>query len=241
MTRRLSMDFQPLFMAGLSLRKRDRSHWQSVVQPNVVPPKRPSCSVCGFVAETKRGLIHADEVWSFPGFPKVVLVDVRPLCVTCHEAKDYAELLRRILTGKASASRAANVMNRYCDLNGCSAGDFDEDVKAALGAKNHVEKLYQWGFNGGIEVDYGRWDRPAETPRLTDSEKRSMKNIFAHRDEPIVLGGGSLNSFAQAVKYLQSLPLGQRESVMSEIEEAVASERDGDDVVAERDEGIQFS
>jgi hypothetical protein len=205
-----------------------------------VPRKRPSCSVCGFVAETNRGLIHADEVWSFPGFPKVVLIDVRPLCVTCHEAKDYAELLCRILNGKASASRAAKVLAHYCDVNGCSTGDFDEDVKAALEAKSNIEKLYRWGFNGGVEVDYGRWDRPAETPRLTDTEKRRMKNLFVDRGEPIVVGDKSLNSFAQAVKYLQSLPLNQRETVMSEIEDVVASERDDDDVITERDEGIQF-
>lgn len=241
--RRLPMDFQPLFMAGYSLRKRDKSHWENFVKPSVVPRKQPVCSVCGFVAESKQGLIHADEVWSFAEPPKVLLTDIRPLCVHCHEAKDFGDLLRRIREGKARASMTSTVMEHYCRINGCSRDDFDEDVKAAFAMKNEVEKRYGWGFKwlkGEPEVDYGRWDRPADTPRLTDVEKRQIKLAFAERDEPITVGSTTLKTHASAIRWLQSIKLNERAKFIAAIIDTEEEEAEDDEVMSERDEGIQF-
>ncbi|HEY0265558.1 MAG TPA: hypothetical protein VGC16_02330, partial [Rhizomicrobium sp.] len=83
------MDFQPIFMAGYSLKDYDPSHWERYVRPKVVPAKEPKCQICDFTAKEKRSLIHADEVWEFPGAPRAVLIDVRPLCTRCHSAKDF--------------------------------------------------------------------------------------------------------------------------------------------------------
>jgi hypothetical protein len=102
-----------------------KSHWENTVKPSVVPRKQPVCSVCGFVAETKGGFIHADEVWSFPEPPKVLLIDIRPLCIYCHEAKDFGDLLRCIREGKAKASMVSTVMEHYCRINACSRDEFD--------------------------------------------------------------------------------------------------------------------
>jgi hypothetical protein len=225
-------------MAGHSLRKRDRSHWQSTVQPSVAPRKRPVCSVCGFVAETKRALIHADEVWSFPEPPRVILTDIRPLCIYCHDAKDYADLLRRIREGKTKASMASTAMEHYCRINACSRDDFDEDVKAALATYREVDKRYGYDLRAP-EVDYGRWDRPADTPRLTDAEKRH-KLAFAGRDEPIIVGPTNLKTHASAIRWLQSIKLDERGKIIAAIIDFVDEEREDDEVMSERDEGIEF-
>jgi hypothetical protein len=192
------------------------------------------------VGETKGGKIHADEVWSFPEPPKVVLIDIRPLCVNCHEAKDYADLLRRIMTGKASASRTSAVLSHYCDVNGCSVEDFDKDVKAAFVAQREAEARYHYGFNLNVEVDYGKWGRPADAPLLTPKEKKLVKQLFYDRDDPIFIGERSLSSFAAAVRYLQSLKLDQRDISIALMQEEVANERDDDEVMSERDDGIDF-
>lgn len=210
------------------------------MKPSVVPRKRPVCSVCGFVSETKGGLIHADEVWSFPEPPKVLLIDVRPLCIYCHEAKDFGDLLRRIREGKAKASMASTVMEHYCRINACSRDDFDEDVKAAFATKGEVEKRYGWGLKGAPEVDYGRWDRPADIPRLTDAEKRQIKLGFAGRDEPITVGSTNLKTPASAIRWLQSIKLDERAKIIAAIIDTVKEEREDDEVMSERDEGIEF-
>jgi hypothetical protein len=190
--------------------------------------------------ETKRGLIHADEVWSFPEPPKVFLTDIRPLCVHCHDAKDYADLLRRIREGKSKASMASTVMEHYCRINACSRDEFDEDVKAALETKREIEERYSWGFKNPPEVDYGRWDRPADIPRLTDSDKRRIKLAFADRDEPIIVGSRRLNSYASAIRWVQSIPLTQRSGIIAAIIDVADEEREDDEVMFERDEGIEF-
>jgi hypothetical protein len=238
--RKLSMDFQPHFMAGLCLRKKDKSHWDCTVRPSVVPLKRPACSICSFVAETDRRLIHADEVWSFPESTKVILTDVRPLCVYCHEAKDYADLLRRIMRGKARASMTSTVMEHYCGLNACSRDDFDEDVAAAFKMMNELERRYFYGIKGSPEVDYGRWDRPADTPQLTVAEKRQIKVAFADRDEPITVGLKSLKTYASAVRWLQSVTLKERSEIIAAIIQFVEEGLDDDEIIKERDEEIEF-
>jgi hypothetical protein len=234
------MDFQPLFMAGHSLRKVDRSHW-TVVQKAAVPMKRPVCCVCGFVAETKRSLVHADEVWSFPGSPIVHLVEVRPLCVDCHDAKDYADLLRRVMVGKASASRSLSVIFHYCRINNCDLTDFDNDFRAALIRRQEIEALYRYNFDRKLAVDYGKWDRPPETPRLNPQAKAMLRSLYKDRDEPIVLGERSLSSFGAAVRYLQSLSLESRAAALRGMVDAVSEERDEEDPLVESDEGVQFS
>jgi len=215
--RLLQMDFQPLFMSGRGLRKADKSLW-SKVQKDVVRLKRPMCTICGFVAESQRSLIHADEVWHFPGPPKVELTDIRPLCVKCHDAKDYSDFLRRSAQGIASPSRALSIIEHYCSVNNCSIEEFDLDFKIALQIKNEKEKIYRFGFDGPIVVDFGKWGRPANKPILTISEKRLVKNLYVGRDGPIIIQGVSLSNFSSAVRYLQALSLDERGAVIKEMQ-----------------------
>ena len=223
---RLAMEFQPAFMAGYALRKNDKSHWERKVRPSVVPATNATCSICGFVAEERR-LIHADEVWTFPEPPKAMLVNVRALCTRCHDAKDYAGLLRRIRDGASNQRLAKTVRDHYCMINGCSDAEFEMDFQAAGQAVNDLETLY--GMNLKPEIDYGRWARrtprptrsprppasrpaarrlpPATTPRplLTPAEKYKLHEAFDRAGGPILIGSICLKSHKAAVRYLQSL------------------------------------
>lgn len=238
--RRLQMDFQPPFMAGLSLRKADKSHWAGTVQKAVVPQERPVCSICGFVAK-KRSLVHADEVWEFPGHPRVILADVRPLCVDCHEAKDYAELLRRVGLGKASASRSLRVIAHYCDVNGCSTSEFDADFKDALRRMQDLDRQYHWNLNKDLQVEYGRWDRPADKPRITRDQTRFLRELFQDREEPIFLGDRPLANFGAAVRHIQSLSVSERKACFSQMADEAGYDFDPEEPILESDEGINFS
>lgn len=238
--RKLQMDFQPLFMSGLCLRRTDRSLW-SGIQKNIVPAKRPVCSICGFVAETKRSLIHADEVWTFPEPPKVFLIDIRPLCVQCHDAKDYADFLRRINQGKASPSRSTSIIDHYCAVNGFSADDFDADFKEALARVDRLNFDYKWNFDRNVVVDYGKWDRPADRPRLSDAEKKLVRALYRDREDPIEAGSTSLATFASAIRHLQSLHISERADAIREMQDFVLEETEGDGGLSEADEGVQFA
>lgn len=210
------MDFQPIFMAGLSLRRLDRSQW-SAIRKMVVPAASPACAVCGFIAATKRSLIHADEVWAFPSPKLVILSDVRPLCVECHDAKDYADLLRRIMTGKASPSRSPSVIRHYCETNGCSLDDFDTDYRAALLRKQEIEQRYGWNIGRDVVVDFGRWDRPAERPRLSQAERAFVRTMYNDGYGPLVVGGQTLRTFGAAVRYIQALRLEDRPQLFDDL------------------------
>lgn len=231
------MDFQPIFMAGHSLQDWDKSHWEGKVRPSVVPNEKPSCSVCGFIAETNRSLIHADEVWSFPEPPKVVLIDVRPLCVYCHEAKDYGEFVSRIKLGEAGAG-AETIAEHYCKVNGCTRDEFNADLEAALAAKRELEDLY--GCNCDVQIDYGSWSRPADRPRLSEVLRRKLKSLFDAQDGPVIVGETRFSDYRSAVRQLQALPLDRRAPVIDELIKALESVWDEDEVMAECDEGIQW-
>lgn len=236
------MDFQPHFMAGRALRKVDKGHWERRVRPSVVPKVRPSCCICDFVAEEQRSLIHADEVWAFPGPPKVILADVRPLCVYCHEAKDYADLLRRIQLGTAGPSRSDLVMTHYCSVNGCGEDDFQADIAAATVKVWELENLY--GADPVLEIDYGRWARPAHRPQMSAVQKRALRELFAKNDRLIYLDGIRLVNYASAVARLQSLSLNERGAALAELlgmdGNNFDDDFDDDDILTERDEGLQW-
>lgn len=259
MDRILKMDFQPVFMSGRSLGKGHKSFWQNKVRPAVVPPEAPTCSICGFKAEERR-LIHADEVWHFPSPPRAVLIEIRALCVYCHEAKDYGNLLLRIRSGVAAARLAGIVQEHYCKINGCTAEEFSSDYKSALEIKDKLEKLY--GYNCAVEVDYGKWtpsSRPPKLPRLTPRQRQIVRALYKgeapveldrdddpigggswERDDPIVVRNRQLNGFGVAVKFLQSLPLEEREAVIEEMKQYVENEDDYDDDswIYEHNEGL---
>jgi hypothetical protein len=242
------MDFQPVFMSGLSLGKRHKSFWQNKIRPSIVPHEAPTCSVCGFKAEERR-LIHADEVWRFPGPPHASLINIRALCVYCHDAKDYGNLLLRIQWGVAAARLAGVVQKHYCKINGCTAEEFDADYKSALEIKHKLENSY--GYNCAVEVDYGKWTpppRPPKLPSLTRRQRQLVRALYKgeapveldrngdpigggswERDDPIVVRDRELNGFAVAVKFLQSLPLEEREAVIEEMKQYVENEDDCDD------------
>lgn len=233
------MDFQPVFMSGYSLRDRDKSHWEHKVRPRVVSREKPTCSVCDFVAETDRKLIHADEVWSFPEPPRVILVNVRPLCVRCHEAKDYADLLRRIKQGLAGASRAELIINHYCQINECTPNDFNVDLKIAFAAKKDLEERYN--CNCRVEVDDDCWGRPTDKPLLSKNQKQQLKSVFEYMDEPIIVRNVRYSSYNSAVRQLQSLPVSLRSSIITEIIDTAENDRGESEAMSERDEGIEFS
>ena len=235
--RRLKMDFQPVFMAGHSLQDFDKSYWKGKVRPRVVSATLPSCAVCGFVAAEKRGLIHADEVWSFPAPPKVKLMDVRPLCVFCHEAKDYAHLRELVRMGAKHKRRETQIKEHYCGTNGCSEKDFDKDFEIALAAKRELEESYN--PNCRVEVDYGEWGRPREKPRLIGSERQLLKQVFEVCDEPFILEGRKFSNYCSAVRTLQSIPLDQRQLIFTKMRYMLEDDSD-DDAIVERDEGVQF-
>jgi len=231
------MDFQPVFMAGHSLQDRDPSHWEHKVQPIIVPADQPQCTICGFIAREQRSLIQADEVWQFPEPPNVVLVDVRPLCRRCHDAKDFSHLLDRIKSGAVPKEREAVVRRHYCDQNGCSEDEFREDLDLALAEKRAVERRYN--RNCRPTVDYGRWDRPSERPRITDDEHQLLRRLFSFREEPILINEYTFSNYGSAVRTLQSIPLNQRGPVLAELRDHLDDEGD-DEPITERDEGVQF-
>jgi hypothetical protein len=174
-SRILQMAFQPVFMSGHRLGKVDRSFW-ATVRNRVVPKERPTCAICGFVALEKRGLIHADEVWEFPEPPRIVLSNVRPLCVYCHEAKGYDHLLRLIGDGTCAAERAASVQEHYCRINNCTPAEFSEDFRAELTKKRRLEELY--GPNALLEIDYGKWTPPRRPPKLTSEQRKKTRDLY---------------------------------------------------------------
>jgi hypothetical protein len=235
--RKLEMDFQPIFMAGFSMYERDPSHWEHKVQPRIVAAERPQCRACGFIAEEKRSLIQADEVWSFPSPPNVTLVDVRPLCRRCHDAKDFAHLLNRIRSGHPSPEREGIVRQHYCELNGCSEGDFTEDFQRALAAKNAVEDRYTRHCRP--IVDYGLWGRPPEKPFLTDEQKELMRRFCEALDEPVMIHGRKFSVLASAVRTLQNLSLDERHLIFAEAQDYL-DDMAPDDPLIEVDEGVQF-
>jgi hypothetical protein len=256
----LKMEFQPVFMSGRSLGKAYKSFWQNKIRPSIVPREAPICSVCGFKAEERR-LIHADEVWRFPGPPRAVLSEIRPLCVYCHEAKDYGNLLLRIQRGVAAARLAGIVQEHYCKINACTSEEFSEDYKIALEAKENLEKLY--GVNCAVEIDYGKWTpppRPAGLPKLSHSQRNTVRSLYkgeepgeldrdgkpiswvsGEREEPIVVRDRELSSFGAAVRFLQSLPLKERDAVIEEMKQYIESEDDYDDEswIVEHNEALE--
>lgn len=235
--RRLAMDFQPIFMAGQSLKDRDPSHWERKIRPNIVPVTRPICSICAFVAEEKRSLIHLDEVWAFPGPPKVVLTDVRPLCTRCHDAKDYAHLLNRIRYGTVRQEREADIRNHYCNTNKCSEDEFQRDLEAAWATKITLEEKY--GPNCRVDVDYGPWSRSKDKPRLSDDEKELVRKVCENLGEPIFILDRKFGTYRAAIRTLQSMSISQRTPVFEEFRDILDGHGD-DEAIVERDEGIQF-
>lgn len=223
--RQLAMDFQPIFMSGYSLIKQDPSHWQRKVRPSVVSAEQPTCSACSFVAIEQRRLIHADEVWVFASPPHVALVDVRPLCVRCHEAKDYSYLLDLIAYGDKPKLRDAEIRKHYCDVNACTNEEFDADFAQALATKRDVEERY--GPNCRPVVDYGRWARSKEKPRLTPEELRLLRSFTDDLDEPVFIARRKFKNFGSAVRTMQSIPLSDRRAVFAEMESFL--DRDDED------------
>jgi hypothetical protein len=145
-------------MSGKSLSKGHKGFFRNRVRPSIVSHQEPACSICGFRAEERR-LIHADEVWGFPGTPLVVLIEIRRLCVYCHYAKDYYNLLLRVLLGIAGARLAGRVQAHYCKVNFCTDEEFDDDYKAALEKMRELEVIYGHDWDN-LEVDYGEWTPP---------------------------------------------------------------------------------
>jgi hypothetical protein len=235
--RRLNMEFQPIFMAGHSLRKHDKSHWEHKVRPSVVPSHEPKCAVCGFVALEKRNLIHADELWSFPEPPKVILKGVRPLCIRCHDAKDYAHLLSLIQSGARPKRAEAETKSHYCVVNGCSEVEFDEDFRSALALKREIEKLYN--PNCRVVVDYGEWGRSQDKPRLSNDERIQLRRALEVLDTPIFIRGRRLSGYQSAVRTLQSIDINERRAILGELQGYVTEEGD-DEPIIERDGGIQW-
>ena len=222
--RRLAMDFQPVFMSGHSLRRVDAYQWEQRVRPRVVPQTQATCSICGFVAE-ERHRIEADEVWAFSSPPHVTLVDVRPLCTRCHEAKDFAQTLVLITKGARDPKREAAIRTHYCEVNGCSETEFDADFAAAATVKRELEEKY--GCNNVPEVDYGEWGRPKETPRLTAKEQRMLRDVFDIHGE-VGFGGRTYQRLNAAVRALQQIPIDQRAPLLSEIEDALNPDEEED-------------
>ncbi len=213
--RRLAMNFQPVFMSGHSLRRHDKSHWEYKVRPSVVPAQLAMCSICSFVALERR-LIHADEVWDFPGPPNVTLIDVRPLCTRCHEAKDFSHLLDLIDYADKQTLRDAEISKHYCEVNGCTEEEFKADFDQALAIKHALEKAY--GRNCSPAVDYGRWPRSPDKPRLSESERRLLKKVFDFLDAPIEIPGHIFRTYKSAVPKLQAIPIDKRPAIFAAIE-----------------------
>ncbi|HVH76626.1 MAG TPA: hypothetical protein VM755_17045 [Stellaceae bacterium] len=245
MTNKLKMEFQPIFMAGHALGKKYKSHWKKI-RDRLVPKNCPTCSVCGFVARENRGLIHADEVWEFPGPPKALLTEVRPLCVYCHEAKDYYNLLIRMQNGIAAARLAGIVQEHYCKTNGCTEEEFSADFKAASAEKQRIEKLY--GYNCAVEVSYGKWTPPERPPGLKIPERQAVRTLFVresaieydkagepigggtwYREDPIKVRDREIGTFSAAVRWLNSLPPEERAAAIQEMQDAAELADDYDD------------
>jgi hypothetical protein len=224
-------------MAGHSLQDYDRSHWERKVRPNAVAAIQPQCLICGFAALEKRRLIEADEVWLFPGPPHVTLIDVRPLCTRCHAAKDYAQLLRLVRSGSASKRREEEIKAHYCAVNACSEEQFAMDFKVALSRQKEIEDRYN--PNCRPVVDYGRWGRSPDKPRLSFSERAMLKHLFDSLVEPIFVDTYKFSNLRSAVRTLQSIPLAQRGIILAELTNHLTDEED-DDPITERDEGVQF-
>lgn len=208
------MDFQPVFMTGYALRLVDKVWWNRKVRPSVVASECAACVICGFVAEERR-LIEADEVWAFPGAPRVELVDVRGLCTRCHEAKDFAVLLVLIESRTKREERADEIRRHYCQVNECTEDDFNADFQRASQVKRALEEAY--GMNGRPTVDYGRWGRPADFPRLTRDEQQLLRKVFEIQDE-VFVGSRMRRTYSSAVAAIQATPLDQRGAIFSEIE-----------------------
>jgi|CXWL01.1.fsa_nt_gi hypothetical protein len=217
------MDFQPVFMAGYALRLVDKIWWNRKVRPSAVAAESAACAICGFVAEERR-LIEADEVWVFPGAPRVELVDVRGLCTRCHEAKDFAVLLVLIESGTKRKERADEIRRHYCQVNECTEGVFNADFEQASLIKRALEEAY--GMNCQPVVDYGRWGRPADFPRLTRDEQRVLRKVFEIHDE-VFVGRRIRRTYSSAVTAIQATPLDQRAAIFREIESDLDDE-DGD-------------
>lgn len=226
--RRLAMDFQPVFMCGNSLRRHDKTHWERKVRPSVVPARDAACASCGFVAEERR-LIHADEVWVFPDAPHVTLIDVRPLCTRCHEAKDFSHLLNLIAYGTKQPQRETEIRQHYCEVNGCKVDEFNADFDRAFAIKRAIEEDY--GMNCCPVVDYGRWARSPDKPRLTEAERRLIRKVLDFRDEPIEISGYTFKTYGSAVGKLQSIPIDLRPAIFAKIESLLdgEDEEDGED------------
>lgn len=245
-------------MAGQAIRKKDKKFWERKVRPDVVPRTTPTCSICGFVALEMRRLIHADEVWSFPGPPRVELSAVRPLCVYCHDAKHFDDLLTRIAAKMSRASLEKTIREHYCRVNDCSEQEFRADYEAALARKEELEVLY--GNHCVAEVDYRNWTPPERLPRLTSKQRQAIRALYISetpeeydkegvqigggrwdRDEPIIVGDQTLKSFGMVVRYLQSLKPEDRPNVIREMQEFADLEDDHDslDWVYEHNEALE--
>ena len=222
--RRLTMEFQPVFMAGYSLKDHDSSHWERRVRPRAVPQTQATCRTCDFVAEERR-LIPADEVWEFSSPPHVALVDLRPLCTRCHEAKDFAQTLVLIAKGARDAKREAEIKRHYCEVNACSEAEFDTDFAAAAATKRALEESY--GCNSVPEVDCGDWGRPKDTPRLSSKERELVKAAFEIHGE-VFVGERLHRNHSNAVRALQATPLDKRAAILSEIENLLDADDDED-------------
>lgn len=229
------MDFQPVFMAGFSLRDKDDSRWQKIQKP-IVASK--SCSICSFVA-TEKGKIHADEVWSFVSPPNVTLADVRPLCTWCHDAKDYSQLQRMVAKGIFPKSRLELVRQHYCRINECLSEDFEVDLAAAYEAKRSLED--KWDRNCRPVVDYGEWGRPAGKPKATTEQVSYFEEVWGSISDPIEIGDQSFTSYNSFVRHFQSLHISERDDFLRAAQEAFEDYFDyDDDSYLERDEGVQW-
>jgi hypothetical protein len=110
--------------------------------------------------------------------------------------------------------RVAEIRKQYCHVNGCTHEEFESDFAQAKAKKLELEELY--GYESPI-VDYGRWDRPKEKPRLTGQERmllRRVINTFA----PLEIRGRRFSTYGLAVRTMQSIPLDKRAPFFAEFE-----------------------
>lgn len=120
-----------------------------------------TCEIC---EETDLQL-HCHEVWEYNDQKKTqTLVELKCLCVYCHDIKHWGRTVTMVHVGSYSANYLKELEKHFCKVNQCTPSVF-------LQHKVQCGKLWQIRSKKKYKVDFGMYT-PEKIVKLWEKEKR---------------------------------------------------------------------
>jgi hypothetical protein len=128
-----------------------RKVWTGI-RENHIANNGKKCEICG---ETE-GIFNLHEIWNYNDVNYVQTLDgFTLLCTMCHHVKHIG--LTKILASEGKLDLNA-VISHFCEVNGCTAKDFQEYEKEAFSVWRN-RSMHPWKQDFG---EYGQYLKKAK-------------------------------------------------------------------------------